>query len=145
MNFFNVKLKKDEIHIESENNETSELLSVVTSKKETKIKLPKQYSKLLKDYDGKELVMGIRPEDVYIKGDKNNEAPSEPIKANCDFAELLGYELVLYSYISGQRLIAKTSTKFPVKTGDDFEVCFDEKKLFFFDKESTLRIRENKK
>ena len=35
-------------------------------------------------YEGKELVLGVRPECSYLKGDRNNEHPSEAIKRRID-------------------------------------------------------------
>jgi len=141
MNFLNVKLSKGVLDILPFKSETTDLLTSDVSDKPTKLKLPKQYASLLKNYEGKELILGVRPEDIYFGGDKHNEAPSDEIKLNCDYAELLGYELVLYSYISGQRIIVKTSAKRTVETGEDFKIAFDENKLYFFDKDSQKRIR----
>jgi len=143
MNFLNISIKEGYINIKKviDENLNSELLSVKTSHQVTKIKLPDKYKKLLEEYDGKDLVMGVRPEDIYIKDDINNENPSESISLNCDFAELLGRELILYSYISGQRIIIKSSAKYPTRTNDDFEICFDLNRLYFFEEDSGVRIR----
>jgi len=141
MNFVNCTVSGNELVVNKFVSDSNDLLSVKADDKVIKIKIPKQYMPLLKEYEGKEVVFGIRPEDIYIKGDKNNEAPSEALKVTCDFSELLGYESVLYSYLSGQKIIIKTSSKNRVNAGDQYEICFDVNKMYFFDKETTLRIK----
>jgi len=132
MNFINVHLNKNVLKVvPAEGNEEKPL----------EIKVPKAYQKMLAPYEDKDLILGARPEALYIAGDANNENPSKPMDLVCDYAELLGYELILYTYINGQKVIVKTDVKNRVKTHDNFSVCFDEEKMYFFDKESTLRIR----
>ena len=114
---------------------------VVEGEEDIALELNKDDASLLKEYEGKEVMLGARPETIFLKGDVNNTAPSKPIKLNCDFAELLGYELVLYTYLNGQKVILKTSIKSEVKTHDDIEICFNKDSLYFFDPETTKRIR----
>ena len=95
---------------------------------------------LLKDYEDKEVYLGIRPEAVFLKGDKNNEKPSNDIKEVCDFAELLGYERIVYTYLNGQKFILKTSIKSEVESGDEVAFNFNMNNLYFFDVETENRI-----
>ena len=107
--------------------------------KEIKIKLGEKDKELLKGVEG-EIYLGARPESIYLKDDVNNVHPTNALSLNCDFAELLGYELVLYTYVNGQKLILKTSIKSEVKTHDDIKVCLSEDALYFFDADGN-RIR----
>ena len=59
----------------------------------------------------------------------------------CDFRELLGYELVVYTYVLGQKLLVKVSNQIKVNSGDKLTIGFNPDSLYFFDKESTLRIK----
>ena len=105
------------------------------------IKVSKEDQKRLEGYEGKELIMGVRPEQVYLDGDVNNTNPSETISSTCDFSELLGYELIVYFYLGEKRILLKTSSKNEVKTGQDIKVAFDLQHIYFFDKETENRIR----
>ncbi len=115
----------------------------VVSNEETsyEIALDKKAKDLLKDYEEKDIILGARPEKVFIAGDAGNENPGQKLELTCDFSELLGYELVLYTYIAGQRFMVKTNTKAAVKTGDQFKLCFNNNELYFFDAETTMRIK----
>ena len=103
--------------------------------------LQKKQLDLLKEYEDKELVLGIRPESIFFKGDANNAKPSNILKSICDYAELLGRELVIYSNINGQKVIIKSLIENDVGNNDKIEFCFNNDDLYFFDKESSRRIK----
>ena len=105
------------------------------------INLSKKDAELLKDYQGKELFLGVRPETITLKGDDQNQNPSKPWKSECDYAELLGYELVLYTSVGEQKLILKSPAAADIKNHDQIEYCFNLDKLYFFDLETEQRIR----
>ena len=114
---------------------------VIDGEKPIEIKLEKEHISLLKEYEGKEVYLGIRPEAMYLKGNKDNQKPSNDIEGLCDFAELLGYELIVYTYLNGQKIILKTSNKSNVETGDKFTFNLDMEKVYFFDVDTELRIK----
>ena len=127
MNFFNGKLNKDKFEFSGEG--------------EAFVKLNKKQVELLKGYEGKELVLGVRPETIFFKGDYTNVKATNTIKSICDFAELLGHELVIYTNINGQKGVIKTSIENEIKNRDAIEFYFNEEALYFFDKDTTERIR----
>ena len=87
-----------------------------------------------------EIILGVRPEDVYIKNDINNKNPSASINIECDVAELLGHETIVYGYIGGQRVVIKTSSANEINQGDKLIYQFDMNKVHFFDPTTTNRI-----
>ena len=127
MNFLKGRVLKDKFIIEGEKN--------------FEIKLEKEHVALLKEYDGKEVYLGIRPEAVYLKGDKGNEKPGSDITEVCDFAELLGYELIIYTYLNGQKFIIKTSIKSQVESGNQVTFNFNMNNVYFFDVDTEMRIK----
>ncbi len=104
-------------------------------------KVTKEQAEFLKPYEGKRIILGVRPEDIYVKDDANNHNPSESFKVDCDYVELLGYDLVLYFYINGHKIVAKTDEKTNIKSGDSADMCLDNDKVYFFDAETELRIK----
>ena len=104
-------------------------------------KVSESQAKTLEAYEGKRVILGIRPEDIYIKGDANNHNPSKEFNVNCDYVELLGYDLVLYFYVNGHKVVAKTDEKTNIQSGDSVDMCFDNDKVYFFDVETELRIK----
>ena len=102
--------------------------------------LPKKFVKPLKEYEGKEIVLGIRPEDIIYTKDIQDEKCLSPINIECDVSELLGNELIVYADINGQRVAIKTKANKDISAGDINEFAFDENKIHFFDVETTLRL-----
>ena len=104
-------------------------------------KVTKDMQKALKDYEGKRVILGARPEDIYLKGDLNNKNESKPFEITCDYVELLGYDLVIYFYIAGYKVIATTDESSAVEGEQKVQLCFDDSKVYFFDAESERRIK----
>ena len=91
--------------------------------------------KLLREqgYVNKEIVLGIRPEDIHdepIVADTYSEAK---YKAEIEVAELLGHESILYTTLAGQQLVAKVDARSDVRMGDTLELALDMNKCHFFD------------
>ena len=93
---------------------------------------------LFPEYD---VVIGLRPESVQMEGDPNLNKDSQLISITCDFRELLGQEIVIYTYILGQKFLVKVPSKVKVHSDDELTIGFNSDSLYFFDKESTKRIR----
>ncbi len=105
-----------------------------------KINLDKASIDLLKDYVNKELILGVRPENIVFKGDKTRDHLSNTFPLTCDLSELLGHELIAYNYAGNTKLVVKTTAVDEMNTGDVKEYCIDLDRMHFFDKESTNRI-----
>lgn len=108
--------------------------------KKNSFELPEFHRKSLAEYEGKNIVLGIRPEDIIYVKDINKEKCLPSIGIECDVCELLGHELIVYGYLVGQRVIIKTKANKEIDVGDVLEYGFDESKLHFFDPETTNRI-----
>ena len=129
MNFFSGKVEGEYFNLDSEDGNT-----------QTAIKLNKEQTKLLEAYQGKEIIVGLRPEKIYLKGDHNITDCHNYLEINCDFRELMGYDSVVHSHVSGQVLLCKVDSVTNIKSGDDLTVGFNDDSLYFFDKETTKRI-----
>ena len=108
---------------------------------DVKIKLNKNQIDLLKNYEGKEIIMGVRPENILFEGDKTREHLSNPFKLTCDISELLGHELILYNYLGNLRLVVKTTMVDEMKHDEVKDYVLDLDRIHFFDKETTERIK----
>ena len=86
--------------------------------------------------------MGVRPEEIKLAGDVNLETPSDAFELTCDVSELLGYELIIYSQVNGQKVLMKVSASNEVNEGDVVKAQLDLAKIHFFDKVTTARIVE---
>ncbi len=90
----------------------------------------------LKNYIGKEVVIGIRPENIHdINSHVETDARAE-FSAKVDLAEMMGSEIYLYMKFAGKKLIARVSARTGFKTDDVVTLRFDMNKFHVFDRES---------
>ncbi|MFS0862488.1 ABC transporter ATP-binding protein [Fredinandcohnia sp. 179-A 10B2 NHS] len=107
------------------------------------IAVPEGKMKLLRDkgYVNKEVVLGIRPEDIHDEPVFIEASQGSKVTANIEVAELMGAETMLYSQVSGQEFVARVDSRTDIKPGQNLELAFDMNKSHFFDTETELRIR----
>lgn len=131
-----------------------------------KIKIPllKKHVNLLKEYEGKEIVFGIRPEDVRSNDEELAAAhPEATFDTIVKVAELLGHEYIIHSNLNTngafkqveaeenvdldnvvryeqQNIISKQEANVARYIGDKIKVTINLEKVHLFDKETTKAI-----
>ncbi|GER65827.1 maltodextrin import ATP-binding protein MsmX [Weizmannia acidilactici] len=124
MNFFRGKMDNGKFHLNGS----------------VQIDVPEGKMKHLKDYVGKEVILGIRPEDIHDEPVFIEAVPGASIRAVIEVSELHGAETMLYSNINGQDFISRIDSRTIVKPGDEITLGLDMNKSHFFDAETELRI-----
>ena len=101
-----------------------------------KLPVPKAMESALKPYAGKDVTLGIRPENI-LKADG-----SEPYSftSTVNVYELLGAEVFLYFDVVGNAVTARVEPDTKIRPGKDMTFTFDTKKIHIFDKETELTI-----
>ncbi|MFD1360968.1 ABC transporter ATP-binding protein [Lentibacillus salinarum] len=110
---------------------------------DTNIKIPEGKMKVLREqgYVNKDVVLGIRPEDIHDEPAFINASPETKITATIDVAELMGAESYLYSKVDAQDFIARVDSRSDITGGEQIELAFDMNKSLFFDADTEQRIR----
>ncbi|MCP2035358.1 multiple sugar transport system ATP-binding protein [Planomicrobium sp. HSC-17F08] len=108
-----------------------------------KVRVPEAKMGLLREqgYIGKEVILGIRPEDIHDEPLFLDHSPGTKVRASIEVAELMGSEIILYSNVAGQDFIARIDARFNVEAGQTIDVAFDLNKAHFFDQETEERIK----
>ncbi len=106
----------------------------------TSIKLPAAKAEKVKAYNGKTVIMGIRPEDMSDDADKVAAAGEAAIDAKIEVYELLGAEVFLYFTVEGANFTARVNPRTTTRTGDNVKFAVDIEKIHVFDKETELTI-----
>ena len=131
MNFFDVRLKR-------ENNE------VVAYFGDNKIVVPQgKVSKFVDEsYVGREVVMGIRPENIHDDEMFLANAADAAIDVKVEVTEKMGSETYLYLTTTGKEgnIIARVNPRTTSVAGAEIKVAFDVNHLHFFDKETARTI-----
>src|SRR5699024_5090393 len=126
MNFLHGKLNENEFVIDS-----------------IKIKVPEGRMKTLRKqgYVGKDIILGIRPEDIHDEPVFLESSPETKIPAVIDVAELMGSESYLYAKIDNHEFIVRVDPRTDVSDGVNNELAHDMNKAHFFDIDSERRIK----
>ena len=106
------------------------------------IELPPAKAKKLIDggYDGKTVVLGIRPEDVHDEQMFIEASPNTVIEATIRVYEMLGAEVYLYFDYEGTSMTARVNPRTTARTGDTVKFALDAEKIHVFDKETEKTI-----
>ena len=114
MNFFNATVKGESLILEGGQS----------------ISLTEEETKLLTSYDGKEITLGVRPENIIRGNDLAMKV------TNC---ENLGQTTLIHGTLNGHKVTAKLREWCNIPYGDELGIAFNRK--HFFDKETTNAIR----
>lgn len=92
----------------------------------------------LKDYAGKEIIVGIRPEDIY---DNNTNGKNlQKIEVTLEVVEPMGNEIFLYFNYADSQIIARIPAREKPNPGSKMALYFDTNKIHYFDKETEKAI-----
>ncbi len=93
------------------------------------IKLPNRMNEKLSLYVNKEVILGIRPENINITENEDENS----LQFYVDIAEMTGSDYYLHGKIKNQSIIANVSTNRNVKSDTLCNVTFDAERIHFFD------------
>ena len=131
MNFFNVHLEKQG-------------QDVVAVFGDNKIVIPASKVEKFVDesYIGKDVVMGIRPENIDDSAEVIAANPGAAITVDVEVTELMGSETYLYLSTTGKdgNIIARVDPRTQSHAGDKIKVAFETAHLHFFDAETEKTI-----
>ena len=96
----------------------------------------------VKAYEGKKVILGIRPEEIYDKSVPSNMTPSpdNTIKATVDVMEPLGHEYVAYLKVGDIKLVASIDKETKLKPLTEAEFCINLERLHIFDADTEVAV-----
>lgn len=126
MNFFNVKVASGKL----------------TNNEGLNMNLPEGKAKLLKEqgYEGKEVILGIRPEDIQASNLAQQAYPNQTIEAEVVVSELLGAETMLYLRAGSTEFVSRVEARDFRNPGEKITVALNLNKSHFFDAQTEHRI-----
>ena len=94
----------------------------------------------LSAYDGKEVILGVRPESLRDEDNYIGVPGANLIDCFVDVAERMGSETFLYLRCEGADLTARVSPRSMAKPGDSIKAALDIQKIHLFDRETETTI-----
>ena len=88
------------------------------------------------DFIDKDVVLGIRPEDIHDEQLFIESSPESVIDARINIYEMLGAQVYLYFTIDQFDITASVNPRTTARPGDSVQLAFDLSKIHVFDKET---------
>jgi len=104
------------------------------------VRIVDSMAKTVEPYAAKEVIFGIRPEDIYDKLFVSEAPPDNTIRAACEIIEPMGSEAYLYLNTGKNSLVAKVGGHNKPTINQDIDLVFDMSKIHFFDKDTENTI-----
>ena len=91
------------------------------------VAVPEGKMKYLREqgYVGKEIVMGVRPEDIHDEPVFIESSEGTKISTKVDVSELLGAETMVYSSVGGQDFVARLDSRSHFQPGEKIDLAID--------------------
>lgn len=128
MNFFKGSLVHDEQN------------GFVLSLSDSKLKIPSETVEKMdaKYFDGREIIVGIRSEDIHIENETQNSDDNLSLQVRTQVVEELGAETLVNSVLvdSKDSIIFRTKNTSLMRADEEVKVYIDASKLHFFDKDT---------
>ncbi|MDE5558372.1 MAG: sn-glycerol-3-phosphate ABC transporter ATP-binding protein UgpC [Ruminococcus sp.] len=94
----------------------------------------------LQNYVGKEIILGVRPENLHDEEMYLSNATTGVVECNVEITEMMGAEIYLYLNCEGIPLTARVSSRSTVRSGDVIQIAIDPNRIHIFDKETEETI-----
>ncbi|RJP56192.1 MAG: sn-glycerol-3-phosphate ABC transporter ATP-binding protein UgpC [Anaerolineaceae bacterium] len=114
---------------------------VVVDTGDFQVQVPEALAGPYKGMDGKNIVFGIRPENIH---DPNFAPPNihgEKVAAKVDVTELMGNETLLYLVSGKNTYVGRVDPRSNTRVGDTMQAVFDMDKFHIFDASTEEAIR----
>jgi multiple sugar transport system ATP-binding protein len=105
------------------------------------VTVPDELAAPYKSMDGKNVVFGIRPENIHDPEFAPPNIHGEKVTTQVDVTELMGNETFLYLVSGRNTFIARVDPRSHKRVGDSVQVIFDMDKLHIFDADTEQAIR----
>ncbi len=84
----------------------------------------------------KEVIMGVRPEDLHDDEMFLSAATTGIVDADVEVTELMGHETYLYLNMLGEPIVARVNSRSTARVGDNIKIAINVNKVHIFDKET---------
>ena len=128
MNFFPGKLRKDGNKLVVDTNDFV-------------VPIPPSRSKPYEGHAGKDVIFGIRPENIHDAEFVPTNIDSEKVPVKVDVTELMGNEIFLYLVSGKNTFVARVDPRSKLRVGQESSVAFDMDNIHIFDASTEQTIR----
>ena len=128
MNFFNAKIAKDDGKLFVDGGAFH-------------VQVPEDRVSVYMPYSGKDVIFGIRPEDIHNPEFTPPDIYAQPVDAKVDITELMGNEIFVFLKTGDSDYVARVDPRSRYGIADDVQVVFNMANMHIFDKDTEVAIR----
>ena len=128
MNFFPGKLRKDGGKL-------------VVDTGDFVVAIPRKLSKPFEPYEDKDVIFGIRPENIHDADFVPTNIDAEKVAVKVDVTELMGNEIFLYLVSGKNTFVARVDPRSQLRVGEQATVAFNMDNVHIFDATTEQAIR----
>ncbi|HLF74930.1 MAG TPA: sn-glycerol-3-phosphate ABC transporter ATP-binding protein UgpC [Anaerolineales bacterium] len=128
MNFFPGKLRRDNGKL-------------VVNANDFSVAIPASHAKPYEAHAGKDIIFGIRPENIHDVDFVPPNIDSEKVGVKVDVTELMGNEIFLYLVSGRNTFVARVDPRSKLRVGEQAAVAFDMDNIHIFDAATEEAIR----
>jgi multiple sugar transport system ATP-binding protein len=104
------------------------------------IHVPAQLAAPYRGHVGKEVVLGIRPEDIHDRDYQPPGITPAPFEANIEVIEQMGNEMIVYLEEGGKNFIARTDPRTHATVGGRLHTVMNLDNMHIFDRETEISL-----
>jgi len=105
-----------------------------------KVKGPADKALALGRYLNRDVIFGVRPEDMYDRQYAREASPESTVKVSVDVVEPMGSEVYLYLLTGTKSFVGRLDSRTQVRPGQDMEVVWDMAHMHVFDRETQVAV-----
>jgi multiple sugar transport system ATP-binding protein len=106
-----------------------------------KVQIPAEYTKPYNELIGREVVFGIRPENIFDPEFVPPNIRTEKVNAKVEVVELMGNETLLYMTTTKHSFVCRVDPRSKLRVGHATQLLFDMGKFHIFDAATEKAIR----
>jgi multiple sugar transport system ATP-binding protein len=123
MNFFAGKLRKDGSKLIVDTGDFS-------------VAIPAKFAKPYESHAGKDIIFGIRPENIHDADFIPPNVEVEKVAVKVDVTELMGNEIIVFLQAGDQSFVARVDPRADMRPGDKIKMIFNVDRVHVFDQET---------
>ncbi len=104
------------------------------------MEVPADIAPHAKDWTGKKVIFGIRPEDIQDRAFSRDAPPAWALQATVEVHEPLGSDVILYLSTGPHSIVARVDAHSQARMGQGAEVIINMRKMHLFDPQSHQAI-----
>jgi multiple sugar transport system ATP-binding protein len=105
-----------------------------------KVALPADVAGKISQYKGKDIIFGVRPEDLYSSPPDGSGGEAASFKATVEVVEPMGNEIFVYVTTGKTPVVARLGTRKEITPGSQIDLYIDLRRIHFFDAGSEATI-----